>query len=236
MATTEATAGAPGKGPPAADAHVAYWEKHCAPVLGSLLGSASSYSVAEQEAQLRLLADQVLPHLGPRPSEAHTTSHLTKSCSPFQPSINFNGDKPRARYCWEPLGPRGGSADDPFAIEAGRRILASLFGSFGFYPGWKDAWLDAFALTPDEVRDVRAKLPAWVASQFPPGAVVPPIDRISFTFVAFELKGAHAAVKAYFNPKTKEIATGKSPDDTVWSVIRSLEPSLNPKSVDMVAE
>ncbi|KAM4059007.1 tryptophan dimethylallyltransferase domain-containing protein [Hirsutella rhossiliensis] len=236
MATKVMTATARNGESVAADADYTYWEKHCAPILSSLLKSTGSYSPAEEEAQLRLLSDYVLPHLGPRPSKAHTKSHLTQSGSPFQPSINFSAVKPRARYCWEPLGPHGGSESDPFAVQAGQEIISSLFKTFGFYSGWKDSFMTTFAPSPDEVQATQAKLSGWIAEQLPPGASFPPLDRVPFTFVAFELKGAGAAVKAYFNPKTKEIATGISPNEMTWNLLRNLKPALNPASLDMVAD
>nr|AGN73100.1 aromatic prenyl transferase-like protein [Epichloe aotearoae] len=215
---------------------VEYWSRHCKPVLKSLLKSAGSYSEDEQEAQLRLLCDHVLPNLGPRPSRAPYPSFITQTGSPFQPQINISNNKPRIRYCWEPLGPRGGSESDPYGVEAAREIVSSLSKSFGFYSQWNDTFVDAFAPSPEQVRDVQEKLPKWLAKQMPPGVEPPLVRRLPFSFIAFELKDAKASIKTYFNPKAKELATGIPATEITWSALRNLKPSLNPASIDAVAK
>ncbi|GIK05236.1 aromatic prenyltransferase [Aspergillus viridinutans] len=213
-----------------------YWTHHCVPVLSSLLRSAESYLPADQDAQLRVLYEHVLPNLGPRPSVAHTRSFLTQSGSPFQPSINLSSGKPQVRYCWELLGHCGGSDSDPFAVEAAREILPSLSTAFGFCTRWTDAFISAFAPTPEEAKVTQAKLPKWLESFTSAASEVPPIKRLPFAFVAFDLKGPKTSIKAYFNPKAKEIATGTPATEMTWNVLRNLVPCINPASIDVLAQ
>ncbi|KJZ72998.1 hypothetical protein HIM_07570 [Hirsutella minnesotensis 3608] len=217
-------------------ADLEYWRRHCAPILKSLLKSTGSYSDEEQEAQLQLLSDHVLPNLGPRPSKAHTTSFITQSQSPFQPQVNFNLEGPRVRYCWEPLGPQGGSESDPFCVEAAKVIVPALIKALGLYSQWNDVVMEAFVPTLEEARKVRDMLPSWFAAQLPPGVEPPPVTRFPFNFVAFELKGSQAGIKTYWNPKTKELASGVSATDLTWDFLDKLKPALNPKSIAMVRE
>jgi DMATS type aromatic prenyltransferase len=213
-----------------------YWARHSVPFLSSLLKSAGSYSPTDHDAQLRFLSEHVIPNLGPRPSVAYTSSLLTQSGSPIQPSINVSSGKPQVRYCWELLGPRGGSDSDPFAVEAAREILSSFSTTFGFCTRWSDAWLSAFAPTPKEIQDVQVKLPKWLASFTSAETEVPLLKRLPFVFVAFDLKGPKTSMKAYFNPKAKEIATGTSATEMTWNVLRNLVPSLNAASIDVLAQ
>ncbi|RYP42591.1 hypothetical protein DL767_000115 [Monosporascus sp. MG133] len=213
-----------------------YWTHHCVPVLSSLLRSSGSYSPADQATHLRVLSDHVLPNLGPRPSMAHTRSLLTQSGSPFQPSINLSSCEPQVRYCWELLGVHGGSESDPSAVEAAREILSSLSKAFGFCSRWSDIFLSAFAPTPEEAKDVQVKLPEWLRSFTSADAEVTPIKRLPFVFVAFDLNGPKTSIKAYFNPKAKEIATGMPSTEMIWDILRNLEPSLDVASIDALAQ
>ncbi|POR31661.1 Dimethylallyl tryptophan synthase [Tolypocladium paradoxum] len=218
------------------DVDLDYWTHHIVPILSSLLKSAGSYSPADQDAHIRALSEYVLPNLGPRPSVAHTRSFLTQTGSPFQPSINLNSEKPQVRYCWELLGPHGGSDSDPLGVEAAREILSYLSTAFGFCTRWSDAWLSAFAPTVEEAKELQVKLPRWLSSVIPAGAEVPSLKRLPFVFVAFDLSGPKTSIKAYFNPKAKEIVTGEPATDVTWNVLRSLTPSLNAASIDVLEQ
>nr|BAM84051.1 aromatic prenyl transferase [Tolypocladium album] len=210
-----------------------YWTQLCTPILSSLLKSSGSYSAEEQETHIQNLSDYVIPNLGPRPSEAHTKSFLTQSGSPFQPSVNFSSKKTQVRYCWELLGPQGGSDSDPLAVEAAQDILSQLCKAFGYSTRWSDTWLSAFAPTLEEAKSVREMLPKWIAT-FTGGAELPALKRVPFVFVAFDLDGAKTSMKAYYNPKGKEIATGKPASDLTWKVLRSLTPALSSTAIDLV--
>ncbi|ODA80715.1 hypothetical protein RJ55_03674 [Drechmeria coniospora] len=122
-------------------------------VLRSLLRSTGSYSSEEQDAQVQFLTKHVLPNLGPRPSVAYTKSFLTKSGSPIQLSVNLSARKPLVRYCWEILGPQGGSESDPFAIEAAKNIISHFADTLGFMKPPKSLPLAfaAFDLKGDQV-------------------------------------------------------------------------------------
>lgn len=217
-------------------ADLEYWTQHVVPIISSLLKSAGSYSPDDQDAHIRTLSEHVFPNLGPRPSMAHTRSFLTQTGSPLQPSINFSSGKPQVRYCWELLGAQGGSDGDPLAVEAAREILSYLSTAFGFSTRWSDAWLSAFAPTLEEAKSVQVKLPKWLASFTSAEEEVPALKRLPFAFVAFDLSGPKTSMKAYFNPKGKEIATGKPAADATWSTLRSLKPSLNTASIDILEQ
>jgi len=212
-----------------------YWSRHAVPVLTSLLRSTESYSPADEEAQLRLLAEHVLPNLGPRPSMAHTCSLLTTGGSPFQPSLNLSAGKPIVRYCWELLGPQGGSDSDPFAVDAAREILSYLSKALGFSTRWSDVFLSAFAPTVEEARDAQAKLPKWLASKTSGEVDFSGLKRLPFSFVAFDLKGPKISTKVYFNPRPKEIATKMPVNDMIWNILRSLKPALNLEAISSIA-
>ncbi|RDA85058.1 hypothetical protein CP532_3129 [Ophiocordyceps camponoti-leonardi (nom. inval.)] len=214
---------------------IAYWERNLAPVLSSLMKSAGTYSADEQEAQLRLLSEHVLPRLGPRLSAAHTTSFLTQNDSPLQPQMNFRPGKSTVRYCWEPLGAQGGSDSDPFAIDAAREALQHLSTTFHLCTEWSDALYSAFAPTMEEVRKVQEVLPKWLASFGPPSDIPPP-KRFPFSMIGMDMEGSRVGIKAYFNPKNKEFATGKPATDLAWETLRKLKPGLEPAAIDTVSQ
>ncbi|KAI1082127.1 P450 monooxygenase [Whalleya microplaca] len=211
-----------------------YWTSHCVPPLISLMKSSGSYSDADQEAQLRILAEHVIPNLGPSPSMATSPSLLTQSGSPFQLSLNTSSSGNRVRYCWEMLGYNGGTDSDPLAIQAARTIVASLSITFGFTNKWSDVLLSAFAISRNEAQDVIARLPEWLENFVPRGVKAAPLRRIPFALIAFDLKGASASVKLYINPKAKEIVTGVPAASTVWGILRTLAPSFNRTAIDML--
>ncbi|KAL7626882.1 hypothetical protein AAE478_003656 [Parahypoxylon ruwenzoriense] len=213
-----------------------YWTGHCVPPLISLMKSVGSYSAVDQEAQLRILSEHVLPNLGPRPSIATSPSFLTQSGSPFQLSLNTSSFDNCVRYCWEMLGRNGGTDSDPLAIQAARTIMASLSVTFGFTSKWSDVLLSAFAIDRNEAQDVITRLPEWLENFVPRGVKAAPLERIPFAFAAFDLKGGNASVKLYVNPKAKEIATGVPAASTVWDILRKLTPSFNPTAIDMLEQ
>lgn len=213
-----------------------YWARHTTPVLKSLMRSTGSYSDENIEAQVRLLSDYVIPNLGPRPSKAHTTSYLTQSGSPFQPNVNFSSDKPLFRYCWEVLGRSGGSETDPFAVDATHEILHSLSTSLGFSTKWTDTLQAQLAPSREEAKVVQAELPRWLQSFTGTDVEIPGFTRVPFCFVAFDTKESDVAVKAYFNPKSKEIATGTSSNQLALQALRKLEPALKTNTITIMEQ
>ncbi|KAM4067302.1 tryptophan dimethylallyltransferase domain-containing protein [Hirsutella rhossiliensis] len=213
-----------------------YWKHLLGPIIGSLLKSTGSYSPADQDEHLRVLSEYVIPNLGPRPSVAHTSSFITQTGCPLQPSIYFcSSGKPLVRYSWELLGPRGGSDGDPFAIEAAQKILSFLSTTVGFCTRWTNALLSAFSPTPEEVKVVQAMIPKWLKS-FAADEQLPQIKRLCFCFVAFDLKGPKASIKAYFNIKAKSMATGVPENEITWNVLRNLMPSFDPALIDTLGQ
>lgn len=210
-----------------------YWSDNFIPPVKSLLEATEAYSPSEQEAQLRILKEVVLPNLGPRPSKAVGPSHLTQSGSPLQLSLNASSNN-CVRYCWEMLGASGGHGRDPLAIQAARDIVASVSAKFGFSTKWSNALLSAFAVKPDEAQHIIDMLPQWLQSFVPEGVEAAPLKRIPFALTAFDLKGSNISMKLYVNPKAKEIITGTPAAGEVWKILRTLTPAFKPEAIDML--
>ncbi|KAF5125089.1 Indole diterpene prenyltransferase ltmF [Metarhizium anisopliae] len=210
-----------------------YWSDNFIPPVKSLLEATEAYSPSEQEAQLRILKEVVLPNLGPRPSKAVGPSHLTQSGSPLQLSLNASSNN-CVRYCWEMLGASGGHGRDPLAIQAARDIVASVSAKFGFSTKWSSALLSAFAVKPDEAQHIIDMLPQWLQSFVPEGVEAAPLKRIPFALTAFDLKGSNISMKLYVNPKAKEIITGTPAAGEVWKILRTLTPAFKPEAIDML--
>ncbi|KAI1121485.1 tryptophan dimethylallyltransferase-domain-containing protein [Nemania abortiva] len=212
---------------------VQYWADHFTHPLKALLKATEAYTLADQEAQLRILADHVLPNLGPRPSRAPGPSYMTQSGSPIQLSLNASKSN-CVRYCWDMLGARGGTPSDPLAMEATNDIVASLSTRFGFSTRWSDELLKAFTLSPREAQHVVDILPTWLQSFIPEGEKAPAIKRIPFGLTAFDLKGSDVSMKLYINPRAKEIATGIKASDIIWKMMRNMTPAFKPEAVDIM--
>ncbi|KAH8897619.1 P450 monooxygenase [Thozetella sp. PMI_491] len=210
-----------------------YWADHITHPLKALLQHTEVYTPADQEAQLRILAENVLPNLGPRPSQAPTPSYMTQSGSPIQLSINASKNN-CVRYCWDMIGVKGGTPSDPLAMEATKEIVASLSARFGFSTVWSDELVKAFALSPEEAQRVVDILPTWLQSFVPEGEKAPAIGRIPFGLTAFDLKGSDISMKFYINPRPKEIATGVPTSDIIWKMMRSMTPAFKTNAIDMM--
>ncbi|KAK7955215.1 Indole diterpene prenyltransferase ltmF [Apiospora saccharicola] len=210
-----------------------YWTEHCTLTIGRLMKSTGSYSKEDVQAQLRFLGEHVAPHLGPVPSQAavygHGPSLLTQTGSPLMPNLNISRAKAKVRYTVEILGSPGESENDPLAIGAARRILPTLTAEAGLSTAWMDPLLEALSLTKEECATVSERLPEWLASicNDPPA-----ITRLPFCFVAFDLEGPAREMKAYFNLKPKQLATGIPMSRTAFDVIRKLEQLNNPAGLE----
>lgn len=228
-ATTRATAVDP--------RDIKYWTDHAVPCLKSLMNSAEEYTPKEHEAQVRLMKEYVIPNLGPRPSVRNCPSHITQSTSPIQMSINASTNGGNCvRYCWEMLGPKGGSPSDPLAIQATKDIVASLSKVFGFSTRWSDSIISAMELSQAESQQLVEMLPKWMRARVPEGVEPAPIKRIPFSFTAFDLKGSTVGMKLYINLKAKEIITGKSSGPLLWDTLRKFTPAFKPEALGMIEE
>ncbi|OAA34867.1 P450 monooxygenase [Metarhizium rileyi] len=210
-----------------------YWSHNFVSPLKSLLNAAGSYTIADQEAQVRLLEKHVLPNLGPRPSKANGPSFLTQSGSPLQLSLNASSNN-CVRYCWEMLGASRQEGDDPLAIQAAQNIMASLAANFGLSTKWSSALLSAFAVNSKEAQKIVDMLPEWLQSFVPEGVEAAPLKRIPFALSAFDLKGSSISMKLYVNPKAKEIMTGTPAAGEVWNILRHLTPAFKPEAIEML--
>lgn len=213
---------------------IEYWTRHTVPYLSSLISTAG-YSSAEQEAQLSILIQHVIPYLGPRPSKANTTSFASLgNGSPFQPQINISSQKPFVRYIWEPLGPHGASDRDPWAIKVGHEAISHISKVFGFSTQWIDKVISAYTPEPEDCQKLNTALSRWFRERFNLPAA--PFKRIPFTFVAFDLKGSSAAVKVYINPAIMEISKGISGTKIALDTLRTLKPSFKSTALDAIDE
>ncbi|KAM0280848.1 hypothetical protein ACHAQH_003878 [Verticillium albo-atrum] len=189
----------------------AFWRQRTSETLAGLMRHAGSYTDAQTRAHLALLAELVVPSLGPRPGpEAQTLPLLTATNSPFEPSWNVTDAGTSAiRFSFEPLGRRGGDASDPFA----QRIVSALLPpiaarAHGVDLQWFTSLQGSLFLTDDEAVVARSRLPKGV--------------RAPTSFLAFDLDGDRAVFKAYFFPILKHIATGRPAEDVAFSAVRAL--------------
>ncbi|KOS19887.1 7-dimethylallyltryptophan synthase [Escovopsis weberi] len=213
---------------------IEYWTKHTVPPIASLLRTAG-YSPSDQEAQLATLTQHVIPHLGPRPSKANSSSFMVAKGSPFQPQINVSAGKPMVRFSWEPMGLHGGSDRDPWSVETTRHVVRYLSDKIGFSTAWLDAIIAAYAPDPAQYEAMSAILPGWMAGQL--GVPEPPpLKRIPFSFLAFDLKGSKAAVKVYLNPQVMELASGVPSTKIALDVLRTLKPAFDTSALDLIDE
>ena len=234
----------PGTTATLSEADLAYWTQRCNSIIASLLKSCGAYSPADQDAQLRFLQEHVVPNLGPRPSglESPNYSMVTFTGFPLQPSINLSGSgSAQLRYTFEPLDALSGTAADPFAVGPAQRMLFALASHLGFWPGWIKALISAYHPTPQEVQHILPKLRQYLketlARTTGQADVEPPeMSRLFVCFISFDLDGPSQSMKAYFDPKVKEAATGIPSCKYTFQVIRSIERFGNTTAVDMLEQ
>ncbi|KAF6836986.1 tryptophan dimethylallyltransferase [Colletotrichum plurivorum] len=189
-----------------------YWTIRCAETLDGLMRAAGSYTPAQRAAHLQLLAEIIVPSLGPNPAAAPTKPLLTADGSLFEPSWNItDSGSSSIRFSFEPLGRNGGTASDPFAQKIVHAILPALrMVSHGVDMRWFEQFMSALFLNETETKAVLQKLPKGT--------------RAPTSFLAFDLDGFKAVFKAYFFPVLKHIATGASTESVTFNSIRSLSP------------
>ncbi|KHN93999.1 aromatic prenyl transferase [Metarhizium album ARSEF 1941] len=215
-----------------------YWLRHTVPPLLALLRAAGTYTAADQGEHVRLLCDHVVPNLGRRPTESRpNNSSLTHSGFPVELSLNLNAGKPKVRFSCEFLGPKfPRDDDDTYAVGALRQCLTSLSEELGFSTKWAEAFLDVLAPTPEEATVAQEKLQQWQTSLLPPGAVPKPASRLPFSGLAFDLVGSQARGKLYLSPQVKGLGSAKSMTETLWGVLRRLEPPMSDKAITAISE
>nr|BBD84645.1 putative prenyltransferase [Cordana terrestris] len=226
------------------EADLAYWTRRCIPMVSNLLKSCGVYSLTDQEEQLRFLKEHVLPNLGPRPCgpESQVFSMATFSGFPLQPSINIsNSGRAKVRYTFEPLDAISGTPADPFALGPAQRMLFALAKNLGVWPGWIEALVSAYHPTPQEVQRIKPKLRQYLEQTLKKTTgqtdiEIPEMQRMWVCFIAFDLDGPSQAMKAYFDPKVKEAATGIPSCKYGFQVFRSMEKFGNATAIDMLEQ
>lgn len=224
---------------------LAYWKQRCVPMVESLLQSCAAYSPTDQAAQLQFLQENVIPNLGPRPAglESQIISMATFAGFPLQPSINISSSgSTKLRYTFEPLDGQSGTAKDPFALVPAQNILFKLANHLGVWKGWIEDLAAAYHPTAQEVQEMRPRIRQYlkdVLKRTTGQSVVmdlPEMPRMWMCFIAFDLDGPAQAMKAYFDPKVKEAATGIPSCKYCYQVLRSMKRFGNSTAVNMLEE
>lgn len=222
---------------------LAYWKCRCIPMVESLLQSCEAYSITDQAAQLKFLQENVVPNLGPRPTgpESQIISMATFRGFPLQPSINISSSgSTKLRYTFEPLDGHSGSPKDPFALVPAQKVLFQIANQLGVWKGWIEDLVAAYHPTAQEVENTRPKIRQYLKNVLKRTngqsdlVDFPEMTRMWVCFIAFDLDGATQAMKAYFDPKVKEAATGIPSCRYCYQVIRSLQRFGNYTAVDML--
>ncbi|KAK2738015.1 hypothetical protein FQN55_000821 [Onygenales sp. PD_40] len=183
---------------------LAFWSKHCSPMLSSLLRSVGSYTAEQQESHLKFLERYVIPNMGPPPDPALPRSLLTPNGAPFEASINFNNSgKACIRFTFEPLMPERGTLSDSPIPSIAEAVLADL--------RWFKQFAAEFFPSEEERQAIKEKMP-------------PDTARIPRCFLAFDLDGGNISMKAYFSPMMKHMATGVDSDEATVNLLKRLEP------------
>ncbi|KAK9440235.1 hypothetical protein VB005_04856 [Metarhizium brunneum] len=221
---------------PVTSLDLGFWMRHSISPLIAFL-RAAGYSAADQGEHIRILCEHVLPNIGPRPTALHPIkSSLTNSGSPIELSLNLCSGKPTVRYCAEVLGSTWSKDGDIYAVETVQKCLTSLCAELGFSRRWSDRLLGAFTPTAEEAKRSQENLQKWMASLLPPGLETKPVSRLPFAAFAFDLDGPRALPKLYVSPKVKEIGSGSSTNETIWNLLRNLEPPINSKAVEAISD
>ncbi|KID89001.1 aromatic prenyl transferase, partial [Metarhizium majus ARSEF 297] len=155
-------------------------------------------------------------------SAADQGEHIRILCEHVLPNI---GPRPTATHPIKArlqTAVRRSSLASIFALESRRR--------------WSDRLLEAFTPTAEEAKRSQENLQKWIASLLPPALETKPVSRLPFAAFAFDLDGPRALPKLYVNPKVKEIGSGSSTNETIWNLLRNLEPPINSKAVDAISE
>jgi len=110
-----------------------FWWRETAPFLGIILDKAG-YTIHSQYSALLFHFGQVVPHLGPRPSNGnpHWRSFMTDDFSPIEYSWAWESidSPPKVRYSVEPIGKLAGSKEDPLNKLVTFQVLNSLRATF----------------------------------------------------------------------------------------------------------
>lgn len=224
---------------------LAYWKQRCIPMVESLLLSCGAYSPSDQASQLKFLQENVIPNLGPRPAgpDSRVISMATFAGFPLQPSINISSSgSTKLRYTFEPLDGQSGTPEDPFALGPAQKILFKIANHLGVWKGWIEDLAAAYHPTAQELQEMRPRIRQYLKDVLNRTTGqsdvmdLPEMPRMWVCFIAFDLDGPTQAMKAYFDPKVKEAATGTPSCKYCYQVLRSMTRFGNSTAVDMLEE
>ena len=168
------------------------------------------YSLDAQHRSLQFFRNLVVPRLGPAPwkhqRSSKWASFMTDDGLPIELSWDWcgGGDKPRVRFCMEPVGAQAGTSQDPTNCLAGPRFVQELRAAcIGFNDTWFNHLAQALAVF-DELRIGEADV------------------HDSRMFLGFDLGDDGVATKAYFSSKFKAMATARTDLDVLTTAIAGL--------------
>lgn len=224
---------------------LAYWKQRCIPIVQSLLQSCEAYSPTDQAAQLDFLQENVIPNLGPRPTRprSQVVSMATMRGFPLQPSINISSSgNTKLRYTFEPLDGQSGTSKDPFALGPAQRVLFKVANQLGVWKGWIEDLASAYHPTAEQVEEIGPRMRQFFqdllerTGEKSDVLELPEVPRMWVCFIAFDLDGSAQSMKAYFDPKVKEIESGIPSCKYCYQVLRSMRGFGNSTAVDMLEE
>lgn len=162
---------------------------------------------------------------------------------PLQPSINISSSGSiKLRYTFEPLDGQSGTSQDPFALGPAQRVLFKIANQLGVWKGWIEHLASAYHPTAEQVEEMRPRMRQFFqdllvrTNEQSDVIELPELPRMWVCFIAFDLDGSAQSMKAYFDPKVKEIATGIRSCKYCYQVLRSMRGFGNATAVDMLEE
>ncbi|MCJ1452205.1 hypothetical protein MMC28_002547 [Mycoblastus sanguinarius] len=185
------------------------WEDTLGRGLVILLQNAG-YSLDAQHRSLQFFQDLVVPRLGPAPWKHQRSpvwaSFMTDDGLPIELSWDWGrrGDKPRVRFCMEPVGAQAGTSQDPTNRLAGPCFVEELQAA---YIGFNDIWFNHLA---------------QALAVFDQQIIGEADIHDSRMFLGFDLGDDGVATKAYFSSKFKAMATTRTDLHVLTTAIAGL--------------
>ncbi|KAG6175777.1 Tryptophan dimethylallyltransferase 2, partial [Claviceps purpurea] len=179
------------------------WWHSTAPMFAAMLDNAG-YSVHDQYRQLSIFKAHIIPFLGvyPTKDKKRWLSILTRCGLPLELSLNCTDSV--VRYTYEPINEMTGTEKDPFNTLP---IIGSVQKLAQIQAGIDLEWFSYFKdeLTLDESESAILQDTELVKEQIK-----------TQNKLALDLKESQFALKVYFYPHLKSVATGKSTHDLIF--------------------
>ncbi|KAG6194692.1 hypothetical protein E4U35_000455, partial [Claviceps purpurea] len=181
------------------------WWHSTAPMFAAMLESAG-YNVHDQYRHLGIFKKHILPFLGVYPTndKDRWLSILTRCGLPLELSLNCTDSV--VRYTYEPINELTGTDKDPFntlAILGSVQKLAQI--QAGIDLEWFSDFKDDLTLNESESAILQSNVNELVKEQIK-----------TQNKLALDLKESQFALKVYFYPHLKSVATGKSTHDLIF--------------------